>query len=152
MADNINALIDKIIDDAEAKVRADLKVISSKAKNDFIEKAKEVVLLYYANYTPELYKRTNNLRDNVINDNMSFATLSGNGYSAWIEFSANGMGNYTDGGDKFIIVESFISGIHGRPSIQVDSPSPTELMDDFQDSYKKRTLDGYFRSLGYHIK
>ena len=153
MANNINALIDKIVDDAEAKVRADLKVISSKAKNDFIEKAKEVVLLYYANYPkpPRFYERTYNLRDNVIDEDVPFGALNGNGYGAWIEFSADNMKDYTDGGDKFMIVESFMEGIHGRPSIQVDSPSPTKLMDDFQDNYKKRTLDGYFRSLGYRV-
>ena len=151
MTGNINALIDKIIDDAEAKVRADLKVISSKAKNDFVQKAKEVVLLYYTNYDPKLYKRTYNLQNNVINDNVSFTSLNGNGYGAWIQFSADGMRDYTDGGDKFMVVESFVAGIHGRPSIQVDSPSPADLMDDFQYSYKKRTLDGYFRSLGYRV-
>lgn len=151
MSNNVNALIDKIINDAEKKVRTDLKVISSKAKQDFTEKAKEVVLLYYANYEPKLYTRTYNLQEGVINDSVSFNSLNGNGYGAWIQFSTNGMKDYIDGGDKFMVVESFMEGIHGRPSIQVDSPSPTDLMNDFQYRYKRSTLNGYFRSLGYRV-
>ena len=111
------------------------------------------MLIYYTNYPkpPRIYNRTYNLRDNVINDNIPGGSLGGNEYGAWIQFSANGMNNYTDGGDKFQIVDSFMEGIHGRPSVQVDSPSPQELMQQFQEGYKKRTLDGYFRSLGYTV-
>lgn len=147
---NVNALADKIIREAEQKVRADLKDISAEVKKDFVEKAKEVVLLYYANYPPQLYQRTGNLQGGVIDDNVSFSSLNGNGYGAWIQFSSSGMADYTDGGDKAIVVDSFMSGIHGRPSIQQDSPSATDLMDNFQNGYKS-ILNGYFISRGYRV-
>ena len=41
MGTGVNAFIDKIVADAEKKIRTDLSNISSKAKRDFVEKAKE---------------------------------------------------------------------------------------------------------------
>ena len=78
MSADINAIVDKIIADAEKKVRTDLEYISSKAKNDFITKAKEVVMLYYSHYPkpPRIYERTNNLRDNVVDSDLSFVALN----------------------------------------------------------------------------
>lgn len=150
MSTDINAIVNKIIADAEKKVRTDLKDISSKAKWDFTQKAKEVVLLYYANYTPRVYHRTNNLQDNVIDDSLSFTALNGSGYDAWIQFNADGMSSY-DTGSKDAVVSNFMSGIHGKPSIFVERPSAMTLMDDFQNNYKT-ILDGYFLNLGYKVK
>ena len=150
MSTDVNAFVDKIIADAEKKIRTDLKDISSKAKRDFVEKAKEAVTSYYANYFPRIYQRTNNLRDNVIDDDVSFAVLNGNGYGAWIQFNSGGMSDYAMG-SKDIVVSNFLYGIHGRRSIAVDSNPAADLMDDFQKNYKK-ILDGYFINLGYTVK
>lgn len=147
---DVNTLIDKIVDDAEKKVRTDLKYISSKVKEDFSQKAKEAVLLYYTNYIPRVYIRTNNLKDNVIDDNLSFSMLNGNGYGAWIQFNSDNMEEY-ERGSKDAVVSNFMEGIHGRPSIYVEEEPAMDLMDDFQNKYK-RTLDGYFRELGYKVK
>lgn len=152
MGTDINAFIDKIVADAEKKVRTDLRDISLKAKNDFVAKAKEVVLLYYAHYTkpPRVYERTNNLRDNVIDDSISFVTLNGNGYDAWIQFNSDNMDDY-DMGNKDVVVANFMHGIHGRKRVFVEENPAMNLMDDFQNNYKK-TLDGYFVSRGYKVK
>ena len=150
MSADINAVVDKIIADAEKKVRTDLKDISSRAKQDFIQKAKEVVLLYYAHYSPKVYQRTGNLQDNVIDDDLSFVALNGNGYDAWIQFNSDGMSDY-DTGSKDAVVSNFMYGIHGRPSIFKESNPAIDLMDDFQENYKK-ILDGYFINLGYTVK
>lgn len=152
MNTNVNAFVDKIITDAEQKVRTDLKDISLKVKNDFVMKAKEVVMLYYSHYPkpPRIYERTNNLRDHVIDTDLSFVTLNGNGYDAWVQFNSDNMSEYPIG-NKDIVVANFMHGIHGRPSIFVEKESAMTLMDDFQNNYKK-TLDGYFISLGYKVK
>lgn len=152
MSTDINTLVDNIIADAEKKVRTDLSVISLKAKNDFIAKAKEVVMLYYAHYTkpPRIYERTNNLRDNVVDTDLSFTVLNGNGSEAWIQFNSDNMSDYTVG-NKDIVVANFMHGIHGNPRIFVESESAMKLMDNFQINYKK-TLDNYFLELGYIIK
>lgn len=150
MSADVNSLVDKIIADAEKKVRTDLKNISSIAKRDFIAKAKEAVLLYYTNYTPKIYERTNNLRDNVIDDSLSFVALNGKGYDAWVQFNADGMSDY-DIGSKEAVVSNFMYGVHGKRSIFMEPNPAIDLMDDFQNSYKS-ILDGYFVNLGYTVE
>lgn len=150
MGADINTLVDKIIADAEKKVRTDLKNISSMAKKDFIDKAKEVVLLYYSHYTPRVYIRTDNLKNNVVDDNLSFSTLNGNGYSAWIQFNSDNMSEY-DIGSKEAVVSNFMYGIHGKRNIFVEKNPAIDLMDGFQENYKT-ILDGYFINLGYTVK
>jgi hypothetical protein len=152
MSTDINAFIDKIIADAEKKVRTDLKNISQVAKNDFVTKAKEVVMLYYSHYPkpPRIYERTNNLRNNVINSDLSFIALNGNGYDAWVQFSSDNMSDY-EMGNKDVVVANFMHGIHGRESIYVEENPAMGLMEEFQNNYKK-ILDGYFINLGYKVK
>lgn len=152
MSADVNTLVDKIIADAEKKVRTDLKNISSMAKKDFVDKAKEVVMLYYSHYSkpPRVYERTNNLRDNVVDDNIDFTVLNGKGYEAWIQFNSDNMNDYALG-NKDIVVSNFMAGIHGRPYIFMEKESAMKLMNDFQNNYKT-TLDGYFLSLGYTVK
>lgn len=150
MSADVNTLVDKIIADAEKKIRTDLKNISSMAKKDFVGKAKEAVLLYYTNYTPRIYERTNNLRDNVVDDDLSFSTLNGNGDGAWVQFNSNNMSDYNVG-NKNAVVSNFMYGIHGKSSIFVEDNPAMDLMKDFQNNYKK-TLDNYFINLGYTVK
>ena len=152
MSTDINAFVDKIIADAEKKVRTDLTSISLKVKNDFIAKAKEVVMLYYSHYQkpPRVYERTNNLRDNVIDTDLSFVALNGNGYDAWIQFNSDNMADYVMG-NKDVVVSNFMHGIHGRPSVFVEKETAMDLMNAFQNSYKS-ILDNYFLNLGYTVK
>lgn len=150
MGADVNTFVDKIVADAEKKVRTDLKNISSMAKKDFIDKAKEAVLLYYSHYTPRVYIRTDNLKNNVIDDSLSFSTLNGNGYSAWIQFNSDNMSEY-DIGSKEAVVSNFMYGIHGKRNIFVEKNPAIDLMDGFQESYKT-ILDGYFINLGYTVK
>lgn len=152
MSADVNTFIDKIIADAEQKVRTDLKAVSSMAKKDFIKKAKEAVLLYYSHYPkpPRIYERTNNLRDNVIDDTLPFTALNGNGYDAWIQFNSDNMSDYNIG-NKNAVVSNFMYGIHGKRSIFMEDNPAIDLMDDFQNNYKT-TLDSYFMNLGYIVK
>lgn len=149
MSASVNALVDKIIADAEAKVRTDLKDISSKVKTDFVTKAKETVFSYYV-WKPRTYQRTYNLQNNVVDDDLTFATLNGNGYGAWIQFNSSGMSDYSMG-NKDVVVSNFMYGIHGRRSVFVESNPAMDLMDDFQQNYKKN-LDSYFVNLGYTVQ
>lgn len=152
MSTDINTFIDKIVADAEQKVRTDLRDISLKVKNDFVSKAKEAVMLYYSHYPkpPRIYERTNNLRDNVVDSDLSFVALNGNGYDALVQFNSDNMSDY-DMGNKDVVVANFMHGIHGRKSIFVEDNPAMDLMDDFQNNYKK-TLDSYFIRLGYIVK
>lgn len=149
MSTGVNAFIDKIVADAEKKIRTDLKEISLKVKKDFVLKAKEVVASYYI-WKPRVYQRTYNLQENVIDEDVSFAVLNGSGYDAWIQFNSDGMSDYNMG-SKDVVVSNFMHGIHGRPSVYVESIPALKLMDDFQDGYKQ-ILDSYFVNKGYTVK
>ena len=146
---DINALVDKLVADAEKKIRTDLVDISSRVKKDFVEKASEVVMMYYSNYQPKIYQRTYNLKENVINEEVSFSVLNGGSYGAWIRFDSDSMEEY-EIGNKDAVVSNFMYGIHGRRNIFVEKNSAKSLMDDFQMNYKK-ILDGYFIGLGYSV-
>lgn len=149
MSADVNTLVDKIIADAEEKVRTDLKNISSMVKKDFTDMAKEVVMLYYSHYSPRTYTRTGNLKNNVVDDYLSYVVLNGHGYGAWIQFNSANMSDY-DIGNKDAVVSNFMYGVHGKPYIFMESLPAIDLMDDFQVNYKK-TLNGYFSNLGYTI-
>ena len=152
----IDAFVEKIIADAETKIKTDLEVVSQKIRKDFTDKAKEAVLQYYANYTPEIYVRTNNLRDNVVRD-ISFSVLNSGQYGAFIQFNSSKMSEYPSYGRadgvsvKDIVVANFMAGIHGREEIQKDDNPAQQIMDGFQINYKK-TLDRYFVNLGYKVR
>lgn len=152
MASNIDALIDGILDKAEAKVKASLVNISSKVTTDFRKKAVHAINAYYANYTPWMYDRTGNLRDNVIGDELSFNILNGNMYGGGVQFSSGNMPDYMDGGKKDIVVENFMAGIHPAPRKPafVEGNPAHQIMEDFQNGYKK-TLDRYFISHGFEV-
>ena len=152
MGADVNFHIDRMISDAEKKIRTDLARISSKVKMDFISRAQEAVLLYYSHYPkpPRVYERTNNLRDNVVDSDFTFRTLNGNSYGAWVQFNSNHMQEY-DVGNKDAVVVNFMYGIHGRRSIFVEDNPAINLMRDFQTNYKT-TLDKYFINLGYTVK
>ena len=147
MGADVNSFVYKIISDAEKRVRTDLKNVSSKIKQDFTDKAKEAVLMYYTNYSPRTYNRTYNLKENVIDDDLSFTTLNGDG--AWIQFNSSNMSDYNIG-DKDVVVSNFMYGIHGKRNIFVEGNPAINLMETFQESYKS-ILDGYFISLGYKV-
>lgn len=152
MASNVDTLIDKILDKAEAKVKASLVSISSKITNDFRRKATYAIQEYYSNYTPYIYDRTGNLRDNVIGDELSFSILNGNIYGGGVQFNSGNMSNYMDGGDKEIVVKNFMEGIHPAPRspAYVEENSACQIMKEFQNGYKK-TLDKYFISHGFEV-
>ena len=147
MGADVNSFVDKIISDAEKRVRTDLKNVSSKIKQDFTDKAKEAVLMYYTNYSPRVYNRTYNLKENVIDDDLSFTTLNGDG--AWIQFNSSNMSDYNIG-NKDVVVSNFMYGIHGKRNIFVEGNPAINLMETFQENYKS-ILDGYFISLGYKV-
>lgn len=142
--------IDTMLAGIEAKVKADLVDISKQITQDFKEQARCVITAYYANYSPLMYERTYNLSSGVINDDISFSVLNGTEYGGGVQFSSAKMFDYTDGGNKDIVVNSFMFGIHGSEKIHVDAVSPMSQMEEFQNSYKN-ILNGYFTSRGYKV-
>ncbi len=148
---DVNAFVDKIFEDAKKKVETDLAFISSQAKKDFETEARRTVMAYYAHYKPKVYDRTDNLKKYVVDNELSFSVLNGKTkYEAWIGFNSDHMADYSSG-SKDAVVSNFMAGIHGRPSIFVEAYPAKNIMDKFQNDYKKK-LDIYFISRGYSVK
>ena len=156
MGADVNSFVDKIISDAEKRVRTDLKNVSSKIKQDFTDKAKEAVLMYYTNYSPRAYNRTYNLKENVIVTGFAeldeFKRYMGACdicFNLRIQFNSSNMSDYNIG-NKDVVVSNFMYGIHGKRNIFVEGNPAINLMETFQENYKS-ILDGYFVSLGYKV-
>ena len=152
MATKANVSIDKMLMEAEKKVKKDLTEISSLIRHDFKEQAKNTLALYYSHYNPQVYDRTFNLFNNAIDEDIEFddfSLSSGNSYGAWVHFTSNGMIDYVRG-DKDIVLSNFMEGIHGRPSIYVEQNLAAFIMGRYQENYKK-TLDGYFIDRGFTV-
>ena len=154
MATTKNKSIDKMLAEADAKIRSDLTEISRLARTDFRNKAHDVLVTYYKNYFKSLriYERTENLLNNAINDDMSFDDFiisDKDSYGAWVHFNADNMNDY-DTGDKYAVLSNFMYGIHGKPEIKIDTNPAISSMNAFQLNYKK-TLDKYFKERGFTI-
>ena len=152
MATKTYKSIDKMLAEADAKIRSDLTEISRLARKDFRDKAHDALVKYYASYSPKVYTRTENLLNNAINDDMSFDDFlisSKDSYGAWVHFNADDMNDY-EIGDKYAVLSNFMYGIHGKSEIKIDSNPAIESMNNFQINYKK-TLDKYFLNKGFTI-
>lgn len=144
--------IEKMLAEADAKIRADLKEISGLVRKDFRSQAENALSAYYANYTPKVYNRTGNLMDNAINDDMSFDDFiitNRDSYGGWVHFNADNMDDY-ETSDKNGVLSNFMYGVHGRPEIKIEDTPAIRLMENYQNNYKK-ILDGYFSSRGFTI-
>lgn len=150
MSSKTNIMIDTMLAEIETKVKADLVDISKQITQDFKAQARNVVTAYYLNYNPLMYERTYNLSSGVINDDISFSVLNGNGYGGGVQFSPMKMNDYVSGGNKNAVVNNFMLGIHGSEKVQVDDISPMNAMEEFQNNYKE-ILNGYFISRGYKV-
>ena len=154
MATKKTKSIDTMLAEADAKIRSDLTEISRLARRDFRNKAQDALVTYYANYPkpPRIYERTENLLKNAINDDMSFDDFmitDKDSYGVWVHFNADNMDDY-DTGDRYAVLDNFMYGIHGRPSIKVDSNPAITVMNNYQRGYKN-ILDGYFSSRGFIV-
>ena len=152
MATKTNVSIDKMLAEAEAKVKTSLTEISTLIKHDFEEQAKNALALYYAHYTPDIYERTENLLRGAINDDIEFDDFDLNNknlYGGWVHFNSDEMNEYQQG-NKEIVLSNFMFGIHGRPSVYVEPEPAIVLMEKFQKNYKK-TLDKYFIQRGFTV-
>lgn len=150
MGFNIDALIDRIVDDAVTKVQSDIQTIGKQVYKDYLDEAIMMVYSYYDNYTPREYKRTYNLHDNVIDT--SVMETSPNACYITVRYSSDAMHRYERLYSwKEVAAANFIEGIHGKPSINVEADPAGSHMQWFHSTYKNRKLDKYFKSRGYEI-
>lgn len=161
MATKSNASIDKMLAKAEAKIKTSLTEISTLIRRDFKKQAQSALELYYAHYNPRIYKRTGNLLNNSIDEDIGFDDFNlstPNMYGGFVHFTSNDMNDYVNpfkpsqvkAGAKEVVLSNFMSGIHGSTSVYVESDPAFRLMEKFQDGYKS-TLNVYFLDRGFNV-
>ena len=130
-------------------IRSAMRDVAKKVEADFMIQAKECMDAYYREYTPLVYDRTENLRDNGYHP---YKRYRKNEIDVGVAFSADEMNPYPvdEGSDLSgydianIVVSNFMEGIHGRPSISIGR-HVDETMRHFTTAYKHWELDKYFQ-------
>ena len=129
-------------------IRGAMREVVTKVEADVMTQAKKCMDAYYQEYTPLIYERTENLRDNGYHP---YRRYRKNEIDVGVAFSADEMNPYKvedsstlNGFDiANIVVNNFMQGIHGRPSIAVGR-YVDETMQHFTTAYKHWELDKYF--------
>jgi hypothetical protein len=131
-------------------IRSAMRDVATKVEADFMAQAKECMDAYYREYDPLEYERTFNLQDNGYHP---YRRYRRNEIDVGVAFSADEMNPYSvednsglSGYDiANIVVNNFMQGIHGRPSIAVGR-HVDETMSHFTTAYKHWELDKYFQN------
>lgn len=127
--------------------------VAKKVQKDILVAARRNVQKYYAQYDPDVYIRTDNLRNNVDHIPILIQSSSGNSISFEVGFQYDGskIGAYADGGDPAMVFANFLDGVHPRtgkgreyyPRVDI---SQNQLMDEYVDQYLGKKIDGYMQS------
>lgn len=119
---------------------------AKKVQGDLLMEARRNIQKYYDQYDPDIYIRTDNLRNGVDHIPILRKGSSGSLISFEVGFQYDGskMGAYPDGGDPVIVFKNFLDGIH--PNTFVHGKSQDELMDWYVDKYLGKKIDGYMQS------
>ena len=131
-------------------IRGVMRDVANKVETDFMAQAKECMDAYYKEYSHLVYERTENLRDNGYHP---YRRYRKNEIDVGVAFSADEMNPYPVDEDSdlsgfdiaSIVVNNFMQGIHGRPSIAVGR-YVDETMQHFTTAYKHWELDKYFEN------
>ena len=137
-------------------IRRSMRTVANKVKRDFVAQAHICMDMYYREYDPMKYNRTFNLQDNAI---YPYERARKNELDVGVAFSADFMNPYKvnknsqlDGYDVAdIVVNNFMEGIHGKPSIYVGR-NVNEEMHDFTTAYYTNKLDQYFNDVGFKLR
>ena len=124
-----------------------LAYTAQKVEEDFLRVSKSVMDNYYNDYDPVIYERmgerddiSGSLRDAFrgINEKTK------NGYSAGVYFDFQLMDHLgvTHTGE-YHIMENFMKGVHGSPSVKVTVPGAWEVLEKYYDQYETR-LDKHY--------
>jgi hypothetical protein len=152
----IKAFVQQVANENRNKIRQAMRTVSKRVEADFMEQASKCLDSYYSEYSPLVYERTGNLRDNSI---QPYKRYRANEFDVGVAFSPSGMNKYYRSGGEInnkdkpyiknteeLVVYNAMSGIHGNSSIYVGR-NIDETMMHFTSAYAHWFLDGYFKEL-----
>ena len=155
MKDIIKEFADSVKDDGRRAIRRVMRDVANKVERDFKAQGRACIDNYYEEYEPRIYERTFNLMNNVL---QPYRRYRKNEIDVGVSFEASEMNSYVDvmfNGQKVkrkdydgyhfedTVVQNFMEGIHGRPSVYVGA-HVDETMQLFTNAYVNWELDKYF--------
>lgn len=158
MDNAIKKLIDQMRKDTETNIRKIMREAAQMARKDFAQEAKNCIDRYYAEYDPNSYWRTYELRDNSYSP---YTLWSLRKVQSGVHFRDEDMnykhfGNKTKS-EKFTaedVIDSLMFGVHGVDMLGNIDKDPSrvgesvrEKMENFERSYENK-IDAYFKSQG----
>lgn len=152
----ISAFANQVANEGKAKLRKAMRIVASRVEKDFIKQAQSCLDSYYVEFSPAVYNRTGNLRENSINPykryrrneidvGVSFDTSNMNAYRSNDSISDNNAKPYIKNIEQ-LVVSNAMEGIHGRPSVYVGR-NIDKTMEHFTNAYGSWFLDGYFQAV-----
>ena len=135
----VDDMVDNIIRDNYQAVRQGLYKTVLKIEQDFYNQGKIYLDNYYNEYSPDYYKRTNNLRDNSLRKYHKYTGFRLTSVETGISFSTEGMDIYKrSNGAKpwetspFNTLEDYVlynamEGYHGREGLHDGTKIDTEM-------------------------
>ena len=152
----IKAFVDQVANDGKAKLRKAMRIASQRIEADFLEQAQNCLDSYYSEFTPDVYKRTGNLRRNGFNP---YRRYRRNEIDVGVSFDPSRMDKYrtSDSISEYkakpyiknieqLVIANAMEGIHGRPSVYVGR-NIDDTMKHFTNAYGSWVLDGYFQEI-----
>ena len=156
----MDAIIKNFVNTEKARwqkaIRRLMRTVANKVKQDFVGQAQACMDMYYREYIPSKYNRTFNLQDNAI---YPYERARKNELDVGVAFSATFMNPYKSAQNSEldgynianIVVNNFMEGIHGKPSIYVGW-NVEEEMHNFTMTYYAGKLDKYFTDIGFQLR
>lgn len=110
------------------------KGMAIEAKKILTEEAKTALDIYYGDYMPEYYIRTNNLHNNSFEP--YYSNAHGSIYRGGVKFTSDNMGEVYNAPAEWIFSFAIGSGIHGLPGqgLPVTVPTPLDYVEKKRDA------------------
>ena len=141
----IAAFVEQVAAEHKRRIRKAMRDVTKRVEADFMEQAQQCLDSYYSEYSPLVYQRTGNLRDNSLHP---YRRYRRNEIDIGVIFSAEEMNSYARpiANIERLVVDNAMSGIHGNPSVYVGRNIDDTMM-HFTSAYAHLFLDGYFKAL-----
>ena len=146
MANNIEAIFNEFERNAKYATKKAINNVSKKIQKDLLLQARKNILAYYAQYNPDFYERTDNLKTGVVHYGF-INDLSNNNifsYEVGFKYDNSGMSEYNTGTfSAAMVFENFLAGEH--PPV-ASGKSQNEMMEEYVDKNLENKINAYMQS------
>lgn len=146
MANNIESIFNEFERNARYATKKAISNVSKKIQKDLLFQARKNIMAYYAQYDPDFYERTWNLKSGIthygfINDLSNDSEFS---YEVGFKYDNSGMSEYKTGTfSATTVFENFLAGKH--PPV-LSSKSQNEMMEEYVDKTLENKINSYMQS------